>query len=216
MTVLEPGATIEELREGLHRISPPYLFRKYEATEDDFEELADEDLRCEYMAGVLIVHSPATLDHEDRVSFLMALIRTFVAERQLGRVFGSNAVMQLGRPRLCADISFLAAEHGNRVRGGRVMGPMDLAVEVISNSTRSYDLGEKREKYRAGRVPEIRMLDAGEKRCRLDCLAGRKYRSRTLTKGRFASRVLRGLSIDVTWLWADPLPNPLDCLKLAR
>src|SRR5438093_7984425 len=94
-------AELRELRNDLRRIPPPYLIRKYEATEEDFEELAEEDLRCEYLDGVLIVHSPASVEHEDHVMFLATLLNGFVSCQGLGRVYGSNTVMQLGHRRFC-------------------------------------------------------------------------------------------------------------------
>ena len=212
MSVIAPGDKIEDLRNDLRRIEPPYLLRKYEATEGDYERLADEDLRCELLDGVLIVHSPATIQHEDRTAFLTTLLNYFVSQKGLGRVYASNAVMQLGERRFCADVSYLANGHFDRIRGGRVVGPMDLAVEIISKSTRSYDLDDKRKAYRDGKVPEIWFFDHEQKRCTIDMRQGTTYRSRTLIKGRFNSQVLQGLTLDVTWLWSEPLPNPLECL----
>jgi Uma2 family endonuclease len=204
---------LRELRRDLQRIPPPYLIRKYEATEDDYEELADEDLRCEYLDGVLIVHSPASVEHEDETVFLTTLLNIFVSSRQLGRVYGSNTVMQLGDRRFCADINFLAAEHADRIRRRRVIGPVDLAVEVLSSSTRDYDLNEKRSAYREGRVPEIWLVDPDQRELIVDGLSVDSYESITLTSGRFESRVLTGLAVAVDWLWSDPLPNPLECLR---
>jgi Uma2 family endonuclease len=206
---------IRELREDLQRLSPPYLLRKYEASTEDYEELAHEDLRCEYLDGVLIVHSPASIQHEDRLVFLTTLLNAHVAGRRCGRVYASNAVMQLGERRFCPDLSYLAAEHADRIRGERVVGPMDLAVEMVSTSTRQYDLGEKRTAYHQGRIPEIWFIDADHKQVQVDTLEGEAYSTNTFSSGRFVSRILPGLSIDVTWFWAEPLPNPLECLKAA-
>ncbi len=204
---------IRELRSDLQRIPPPYLLRKYEATEDDFEELAEEDLRCEYLDGVLIVHSPASVEHEDHVMFLGTLLNNFVSCRGLGRVYGSNTVMQLGRRRFCADVNFLAADHAGRIRHRRVMGPVDLAVEVLSASTRDYDVTAKRTAYHDGRVPEIWLIDPELRRVDVDALTAGGYESSTFTAGRFESRILPGLTIALDWLWSNPLPNPIECLK---
>ncbi len=216
MTVVDTQEELAQLRLDLAHIPPPYMLRKYEATVDDFEKLAEEDLRCEFLDGVLIVHSPATLEHEDRVTFILSLLNFYVTKRSLGRVWGSNAVMQQGHRRLCPDISFLSADHADRIRRGRVGGPMDLVVEVISKSTRDYDLGEKRAAYREGRLPEIWFFDYEEKKCYVDVLAGNRYRSRTLTRGKLSSRVLPGLSIDAAWVWSDSPPSPIDCLAALR
>lgn len=213
MDTLTTGGTIEELREGLKRLDPPYLLRKYEAVPDDFEALADEDLRCEYLDGVLIVHSPASIAHEDRLVFLTTLLNTFVSARKLGRVFGSNAVMELGQPKFCPDLSFLAADHLDRIQRKRVVGPMDLVIEMISESTRDYDLGAKRMAYQAGKVGEIWLLDAERRLARADFLEQDGYATSSMSTGLIRSRVLPGFLLDVTWLWSDPLPNPVECLK---
>ncbi|MDM8006930.1 MAG: Uma2 family endonuclease [Phycisphaerae bacterium] len=206
---------IRELREDLQHLSPPYLLRKYEATIEDYEELAHEDLRCEYVDGVLIVHSSASVQHEQRLMFLGTLLNAFASNRSLGVLQGSNAVMQLGERRFCPDMSFLAAEHTDRIRGTRVVGPMDLVVEMVSTSTREYDLGEKRAAYHQRRIPEIWFIDADHKQVQVDMLEGEVYLTNTFTNGRFASRILPGISIEVDWFWTEPLPNPLECLKIA-
>ena len=191
----------------------PYVIRYYEATPDEYEEFTDEDIRCEYVDGVMIVHSPASPRHEELIIFLGTLLNSLVAPRQLGRVFGSNVIMQLGERRFCPDISFLADAHRDRLGASRITGPMDLVIEIVSKSTRDYDLGEKRAAYREGRVGEIWLADPELKQFEADVLAGDAYVTQRLTEGRWESRVLPGLSIDVTWLWSDPLPNPLECLE---
>ena len=92
---------------------------------------------------------------------------------------------------------------------------MDLVVQMVSTSTREYDLGEKRNAYHQGRIPEIWFIDADHKQVQVDILEGEVYSTNTFTSGRFASRILPRLSIEVDWFWAEPLPNPLECLKAA-
>ncbi len=215
-------STAEKAREAIRGIDAPYLLRTYDATPEDYELIADEDFRCEYLDGVLVVHSPATFAHEDRSSFLSALLRTFVEHRRYGWVLGANAVMQLGERRFCPDISFLHATHADRIQGGRVMGPMDLAVEFLSKSTRDYDLREKRTSYREGRIPEIWLIDTDLREFHVDVLvaapgktngSGAPYRTELLRQGRWSSQVLNGFWVDVTWFWSEPLPSVLDCFN---
>jgi Uma2 family endonuclease len=200
-------------------MSPPYLLRKYEATVEDFEHLADEDLRCEYFEGVLVVHSPASFTHENLSMFLGSLLRTFAEERRLGWVLGGNAVMQLKDRRFCPDISFIQSAHAGWLRTGQVAGPVDLAVEILSHSTRDYDLREKRAAYREGNVPEIWLIDSERQEFHVDSLEpestnkGMAYHTELLKRGRWSSYALKGFWVDVEWLWSDPLPNVLDCFR---
>jgi Uma2 family endonuclease len=214
LIVMSPEVNdIKHLQRGLQYLPSPFLLRKYEAAEEDFEQLADEDLRCEYMDGVLLVHSPASYEHERRVVFVSTLLEVYAASRRLGEVCGSNTVMQLGSHRFCADVGFLAAAHADRVRNRRVMGPLDLAVEIISPSTREYDLGEKRRAYREARIPEIWLIDAESRQFHIDRLDSDSYLSQTHVTGSFEADVLPGLTFIVDWLWAFPLPSPLQCLR---
>jgi Uma2 family endonuclease len=209
---------VKEAREAMSRLDLPFLMRNYDADPDDFEALSDEDFRCEYVDGVLIVHSPASPKHEDRCSFLLFLLRGFAARRRLGSVLSSNSVMQIGERRFCPDGSFLAMNHADRVQPDRIEGPMDLVFEVLSQSTRAYDLDEKRSWYREAQVPEIWLIDPAKRQFHVDWLhgAGGKahadYQTELLETGRWHSRVLTGFWIDVEWLWAEPLPNDYDCL----
>jgi Uma2 family endonuclease len=192
----------------------PCLLRQYEATEQDYESLSHEDLKCEFIDGVLIVHSPATFSHEDRVAFLITLLRNFVSSRSLGWVCGSNTVIQLGHRRFCPDVCFLASDHADRVREERIIGPADLVAEMLSKSTRDYDLAEKRAAYHEGRVPEVWLIDPELRQFHVDVLAGDAYEHTTLPTGSFASAALPGLAVHVDWFWTDPLPNPLECLNM--
>ncbi len=203
--------SIEQFKDMLLRLSPPYVLLKYDATPTDYDQITDEDIRCEYLDGVLVVHSPASPQHERIGMFLALLIGKFVARRGLGELFGANVVMQLGERCLCPDLSFLRSEHVARVREGRVHGPLDLVVEVISRSTRRHDLGDKRAAYRDGRIPEIWLIDPERRRFEVDVLEGVAYSTHVLETGRWLSRVLPGFSLDVGWLWAEPLPTPPEC-----
>lgn len=199
------------LRETLRALEPPFLLRHYAATEEDYEQITDEDLKCEFIDGELIVHSPASLDHEGLVSFVNRFLGEFVARHNLGRVFGSNAVMQLGRRRFSPDVSVLLVSHYHRVSGTRVMGPMDVVVEIISESTRSYDQQTKLPLYREGRVGEIWLIDRERRQFEVHALRDDGYASQVLPTGHWSCTALPGLTIQVDWLWADPLPALRDC-----
>lgn len=201
-------------REVLRALEPPFLLRHYDASPEDYEAIADEDLKCEYLDGELIVHSPASIEHEDLTAFLLSLLREFVTARGVGRAFGSNAVMQLGAKRLSPDVSVLLTQNRERQREGRVYGPMDLVVEVISRSTRTYDFQTKLPVYREARVPEIWLVDAERRQFEAHALQGEDYRSRVLGTGPWPSVALAGLVVEVDWFWRDPRPSVGACLHL--
>ncbi|NOS99736.1 MAG: Uma2 family endonuclease [Phycisphaerales bacterium] len=215
MSVVEPDS-IEDLREPLRMLKRPFLMRSYEATPEDYEAIDDEDFKCEYFEGELVVHSPASLEHEQVVVFVSSLLREFASRRRLGTVYGSNAVMQLGLRRFSPDVSYLSTAGEVRVRGGRLHGPMDLVVEIHSSSTRAYDRGDKLRAYQEGRVPEIWLIDADEKRFEGIVLRDGNYDRRGLRNGVWSSVVVPGLSLDVSWLWRRPLPSLDECRAVGR
>lgn len=219
MVVRWNATRIRAARETMNSLLSPYLLRQYNAVPDDFEALCDEDFRCEYVDGVLIVHSPASPKHEDLGSFLHYLLRGFTSKHRSGTVFSPNLVMQIGERRFCSDVSFLCAEQKDRVQTDRVVGPMDLVIEILSKSTRAFDLDEKLTWYREARVPEIWLVDPDHRQFHVDWLklteeqSPGDYQTERLERGRWQSRIVGGFWMDVEWLWADPLPNDFDCLN---
>ena len=212
MAITQPER-YQATREILRALEPPFLLRHYAATPEDYEGITDEDLKCEYLDGELIVHSPASIEHEDLTAFLLSLLREFVTSRGLGRAYGSNAVMQLGVKRFSPDVSVLLSRNQERQQGGRVYGPMDLVVEVISRNTRTYDFQTKLPVYREARVPEIWLVDAERRQFEAHALHGEDYRSRVLGTGSWPSVALAGLVVEVEWLWRDPRPSVGECLR---
>jgi Uma2 family endonuclease len=199
------------LREELRALQPPFLLRHYDATPEDYEQITDEDLKCEFIDGELIVHSPASFQHEDMASFVNAVLRSHVGHHVAGFVLGSNAVMQLGQRRFSPDVSVLLAEHADRIANKRVIGPLDLAVEILSTSTRKYDYETKLPLYREGRVREIWLIDPEKRQFEVHARKGDAYASQVLASGRWTSVAIPGLTIDVDWFWRDPLPSVLEC-----
>jgi len=50
---------------GKKVIEPPYFVHKFGVSEEEYEEFKDEDTKAELFDGTLIIHSPASIRHED-------------------------------------------------------------------------------------------------------------------------------------------------------
>ncbi|GIK17471.1 MAG: hypothetical protein BroJett003_24350 [Planctomycetota bacterium] len=188
-----------------------YLAVRYGATPQDWEEAADETHFVELIDGRLIMHSPAGLAHQRTFGFLHHLLRSFVEQRKLGEVLTGPFTMDLALERkLEPDLIFVTSKTVANLTEDRLIGPADLAIEIASASTRSYDRGEKRECYRVGRVAEYIMIDAFSKLVTLDRPAGREILS--LQEGWIASESCKGFAFRAEWLWTDPLPDVERCL----
>jgi Uma2 family endonuclease len=200
---------------GLKTFDLPYLVRVYGVTEKQFEELTDEDTKAELIDEVMIVHSPAAYEHDDVVTFLGGLMGFFADARALGKVLAaSNTLFHLATCRRFApDAFFIRQPRVPRPRPKVFEGAPDLVLEVLSPSDRDYDLEDKRPAYQQGGVGEIWFVDSEQQQVIVDRKQRRRYVEQIVTKGKVFSTVLTGFWIDVSWLWTDPLPNKMTCLK---
>ena len=57
-----------EVKCDIRSIDLPYMIQVYDVTEEMFDELVDEDTKAELIDGVMIVHSPASMEHDDLVA----------------------------------------------------------------------------------------------------------------------------------------------------
>jgi len=199
----------------LKSIELPYMLRVYGVTEEMFDEIIeDEDTKAELIDGVLIVHSPTTVEHDDLVTFIATLFRCFSGRKESGLVLGAaNALARLksGR-RVAPDVFFVSKQRVPSPLPKQFEGAPDLVVEVLSRSNRGYDLGEKRATYQAAGVGEIWFVDSEAREIILDRRRDANYVSQTFTEGRVTSEVVEGFWLDASWLWKPPLPDPLSCL----
>jgi Uma2 family endonuclease len=187
----------------------------HDVTEEMFDELIDEDTKAELIDGVMIVHSPASPRHNMIAGFFRNLMNCYAEEKGLGKVFGPDDLVHLATCRKFApDAFFLDA--------GDVPHPLPekefevtpgLVVEVPSPSNRDYDLEDKRPAYREARVREIWLVDPDAQQITVDRRRGKKYTATTTAAGRINSTVVRGFWLDAAWLWTEPLPNVLPCLR---
>jgi Uma2 family endonuclease len=203
-----------EVKRGIKTVDLPYTIRLYGVSEDTFYEMVDEDTTAELLDGMMIVHSPATIEHDDLSGFIRTIMRLFARKRRRGKVLGPDSLIHLKTCRLfCPDAYFVEKRRAPSRRTKRFEGAPNLALEVLSASNRDYDLEDKRLAFQAGGVGEIWFIDPVEERIIIDRKRGRGYVEEIVTSGKARSEVLVGFWIDVDWLWKDPLPDELDCLN---
>jgi Uma2 family endonuclease len=204
-----------ELKLGPRTIDLPYTVRIKDVTEAAFDELVDEDTRAELIDGVMIVHSPASLHHDDVAGFLRALMRCYAREKDLGIVLGPDSLVHLATGRKFGpDIYFVRQDRLPSPRPKKVFeGAPDLVVEILSPSNREEDVQEKRPAYQEAGVGEIWLVDPDKQEIQIDRRVRRKYPTTTISRGKATSHSLAGFWIDADWLWSDPFPRELACLR---
>lgn len=184
----------------------------YFPTEEEFEAWCDEDVKAEYVDGRVIMHSPASIRRVDIVSFLVTLLKLFVAKHDLGVVLGPELQVRL-RPglRRVPDLLFVAKERTDILRETFVEGPPDLVIEIVSPDSIARDWREKYLEYEQAGVSEYWVIDPQAQRMDVYQLekAGR-YKALVAEEGVYHSRVVSGFWLRTGWLWQEPLPNVLD------
>lgn len=95
----------------------------------------------------------------------------------------------------------------------RLEGPADFVIEIASDSDPRLDVREKLPRYREAGIEEIWLINPFEQIILAEVKEPSGYASRRLTAGRLTSRVVPGCWIDIGWLWRDPLPSTLVCLR---
>ncbi len=203
-----------EVKHGVRTLDLPYTIRLFGVSEDRFLDMIDEDTRAELMDGVMIVHSPATIEHDDVAGFIRSLMRIYARSRRLGKVLGPDSLVHLKTGRLFApDAYFVDRKRAPSRRLKQFEGSPNLVLEVLSRSNRDFDLDDKRRAYQAAAVAELWFVDPVGEEVIVDRRAGRRYVEEVYTTGAVPSQVLAGFWIDAEWLWQDPLPDELACLQ---
>lgn len=182
--------------------------------EAEFYSGNGEDSRCEYLGGVSVVREPASDGHEDLNAFLLALLRTYLEESGQGLVRGSRFPMRLDESWSPEPDLMVVREARRHLMGRRWLeGPADLVIEIASAGAPRADLRLKLPRYRQASVPEIWLIDPRTRSVRVETLTDTGYRTVTVTAGRLDAAPLPGFWIDVAWLWREPLPRVLSCLR---
>jgi Uma2 family endonuclease len=204
-----------ELTFGGRTVDLPYTVRIPAVSEEMFNELVDEDTKAELFDGVMIVHSPGSPRHNVIAGLLRNVMTCYAEEKGLGMVFGPDDLIHLATCRKFApDAFFLDAKdvpHPLPEMEFEVVP--SLAIEVLSPSNRNYDLDDKRPAYREAGVREIWLVDPDEQQVIVDRRRGKKYSTVTVADGRITSAVVKGFWLETAWLWAEPLPSVLTCLR---
>lgn len=203
-----------EIKRGIETVNLPYTIRFYGVTEEMFDDLVDEDTKAELIDGVMIVHSPASIEHDDISGFLRSLMSFYADAKGLGKVLGPDSLVHLRAGRTCApDVFFIRQARVPMPLPRAFEGAPDLVIEVLSASNRHDELHDKRPVYQAAGVGEIWFVDPEQRQIIVDRHTADGYIEEVVTKGRVISAVLTGFWVDVDWMWVAPLPNRVTCLQ---
>ena len=195
--------------------SGPYLVHMDGWTEERYLAEAPEMGFVEFADGQLIVHSPVPIRHQQIAGFLTFLLMGYVDSNGLGKVLNGPAVVRL-RPGLLyePDVFFVPRDRLQGMETQYYSGAPSLVVEILSPSTRSYDLRVKAARYQEHGVQEYWVIDSSGSLLHQHVLSlpDGGYIPNQHSSGRVESQAVPGFWIDAGWLWDDPLPGSMECL----
>ncbi len=194
--------------------SPPSQEQRLAMSYAEFLAYGDDTTHAEWVAGEVIVFMPPTILHQLLGGFFYRLLASFVDHYRLGLVFYAPMQVRLrpDGPAREPDIFFVATEHYDRLEDRGILGPADLVVEVVSETSVQRDRIEKFAEYQAAGIPEYLLLDPRPGWQRVDFYAlgadGKYQAILPDDAGRYRSTVVPGFWFRADWFWQDPLPNP--------
>jgi Uma2 family endonuclease len=114
--------------------------RRLMTTEEYLALPTDDGERTELIYGEVIVSPSAAWEHNDIIYYFRDLLGRWTRHFKLGKVcFDVDMVLDVVRALIYEpDLVFLMTAHAARRKKGRVYGPADLAVEVLSPSERPW------------------------------------------------------------------------------
>lgn len=183
--------------------------KKAPYTVEDFCHLVREDQKADLIDGVIHMASPDNTDANEVFMWLGSLMNLFVEEFDLGKVFGSRVAYELDRTNCPEpDIGFVQKARLHLVERGRVKGPPDLAVEIVSPESIERDYKTKRAQNERAGVREYWIADEIEETVTLLRLnKKRKYREVRPRNGELHSEVLPGFYVRPEWLFQKRRPK---------
>lgn len=176
---------------------------------DDFCTLVGDGQKGDLIDGVIYVASPDNTAANDINLWLASLIWDFVEYFELGRVFVSKVACKLDEYNAPEpDIVFISKQNEGQIVRGRINGPPDLAVEIVSPDSVERDYQKKRVQYERFGIKEYWIIDEIEETALfLQRKADGKFHEVKPRQGIYRSKVLKGFWLRLNWLWRQTRPK---------
>ncbi|MFL6260539.1 MAG: Uma2 family endonuclease [Thermoanaerobaculia bacterium] len=180
-----------------------------EWTYADYRRLPDDGRRYEVIRGYLHVSPVPPISHQRALGRLLRKLDGFVLDHGSGEVLLSPFDIllpdRIAEP-VQPDLVFIRAGEEPEDQDQNFQGVPALVVEVLSPSTRRYDLGTKLGAYLEAGIPEVWFADPVAKTIWVHGLSEDRKRYLELSRGGrgewVTSRVLPGLRIAVSEIFS--------------
>lgn len=125
----------------------PFRIVLFSMNSRDYENLPETKQNVQLLDGEVVMSPRPRYEHQVFVGRLFGILDHWVTKHGLGRVVPDVDMELNPRWTPAPDLAFVSVEHIDRMRRGRIIGPADLVVEVISPSTENDDRITKPAEY---------------------------------------------------------------------
>ncbi len=171
-------------------------------TWDDLLKMPEDNARREIIDGELIVSPSPFADHQRALLKLSTMIDAYLETHPIGEVFIAPLDNILAQEQVFQPDLFYIRKERLGIVSGWVFGPPDLAVEILSESSRRRDRIRKRELYEQFGVSEYWIVDPDGDQVTAYRLANSKYGDGTVTSDTLTTPLLPGLEIPLAKVFA--------------
>ncbi|MCI0690491.1 Uma2 family endonuclease [candidate division KSB1 bacterium] len=185
-------------------------------TFDEYLDLLTEESKGDLIEGVLYMQSPPSDEHEKIFVFLIGILDAFVVRKKLGIVRGSRTAIKFsGYNGTQPDIVFISNARRHLVNPYYMDGAPEVAVEILSPSTRKLDRGKKMALYAEHGVLELWQFDPEEQTAEFFQNDNGTWTPMPVSEdGIFHSKAIPGFWLNVLWLFAEEQPDRLDTVMM--
>ena len=134
-----------------------------------------ERFKLELLNGEVYAAARPAPTHQHFVFQLALVIELWIKARKLGRILLDTLMKLDSRWTPAPDLCFLATKNLHRVQKKRLVGPVDLAVEVISSRRKNVDRVKKLAAYGRFGVAWYWIVDLERRELEEYCLEDRGY-----------------------------------------
>ena len=172
---------------------------------DEFlREFADVDdgNSHELQDGEVFVAPPPGSAHSELHALVVGLLSIYSGEHAGLRVFDACAIQFAPDTLRAPDVTVVLPGDGVKMSQAALVGTPSLVIEIVSPNKPRLDLVVKRGLFTTVGIPEIWFIDAETREALfLNKLRTGKYTEQKVASGSFHSKVLKGLTLDVTALF---------------
>jgi Uma2 family endonuclease len=173
-------------------------------------EIPETAQPCEIWDGKLLMSPTPSFHHQKIVLRFYVLLDEYVSKHNLGEAIAAPVDMVLSPHRVVQpDVAYIAKDRLHIIQRV-IMGPVDLAVEIVFLGGRNRDRIEKRDLYEQYGIKEYWIVDPESEMVEVLFLEAGRYQlfMRSSAKQEASSGLLPGFKVPLPYLFHGPTYKP--------